>query len=125
MGLVMLPVLAQTLWQAPPWQAPVTSLRELGGLLLLAAALILLLLRNQPAVSYVLAIVSASGVILIVTALNVVLLLIILRRDARARRWPDVVGPLLVGLVLALLQLGAVGALRFALTGTMTGFPGL
>lgn len=125
MGLVLLPVLAQTLWHAPQWQAPVTSLREFGGLLLLATALIVLLLRNHPALSYVLAIVSAAGVILILSALNALLLLLILRRDGRARRWSEVARPLLVGLVFALLQLGTISAVRFALTGTMTGFPGL
>jgi uncharacterized membrane protein len=125
MGLVLLPVLAQTFWQTPLWEAPVVSLREFMGVILLASALILLLLRNQATISFVLAIVSAAGVILILTALNAMLLLIFLRRDGRARRWSEVVRPLLLGLLFALLQLGTISALRFALTGTMTGFPGL
>lgn len=125
MGLVLLPVLAQTLWSAPLWRAPVTSLRELVGLLLLATALIVILLRNQPVIAYVLAIVSAAGVVFVLSALNAMLLLLILRRDGRGRHWADAARPLLVGLLLALAQIGTIDVVRFALTGTMTGFPGL
>lgn len=125
MGIVLLPVLAQTVWLKPEWRRGVSSGRELAGLLLLAAIVIGLLLRNQPALSYVLAIVSAAGVLLILSALNTMLLLIVLRRDGQARRWQEAARPLLVGLFVALAQIGTISAVRFALTGTMTGFPGL
>ncbi|MDX1687986.1 MAG: DUF2085 domain-containing protein [Candidatus Promineifilaceae bacterium] len=125
MGLITFPALAQTLWHHQIWQGVVTSWRELAGLVGLIFLLVLLVLSNQPALLYVLGIVSAAGVLLILTAINAILLLIALRKDGRAARWQEAAVPLTVGLSLALLEIGAVGVVRFQLTGTLTGFPGL
>lgn len=125
MGLVMFPALAQTLWQYAEPYPVIDAGRELAGLVLVAAVAMLLLLSNQPAILYVLALTSAAGVLIIVTAINSVLLLVLLRRDGRATSWRAVTVPLLTGLILAIAQLSAVSLLRFNLTGTITGFPGL
>ncbi|HZD09900.1 MAG TPA: DUF2085 domain-containing protein [Candidatus Binatia bacterium] len=125
MGSIALPALAQTLWQHPVRQASITSWREMLGLLALAAVLILLVLSNQPALLYVLSLASAGGVLAILTTLNTVMLLLILRRDGRAERWSQAVVPLAIGLGLTVLEIALVSTLRFSLTGTMTGFPGL
>lgn len=125
MGLVAFPALAQTLWRRQERRPSLSSLSELGGLTALAAILVLLVLSNQIPLLYVLSIVSALGVVLILTALNTIFLLIILRREARADSWRQALVPLVAGLSLALLQIAAISALRYALTGTMTGFPGL
>jgi uncharacterized membrane protein len=125
MGLIIVPALAQTLWRNVDYTPVITSLRELGGLIVVALVLILLLLSNQPALSYVLALASSAGLLFIVTALNVVFLLILFRRDGRADRWQETLVPLTSGLVLAVLELGLIGLVRFNLTGTMTGLPGL
>jgi hypothetical protein len=69
--------------------------------------------------------VSAAGVVLILAAINTVLLLTLSRRDGRAERWRQAAGPLLGGVALAAAELGLVAYLRFAVTGTMTGLPGL
>ncbi|MFO7683230.1 MAG: DUF2085 domain-containing protein [Chloroflexota bacterium] len=125
MGLIIVPALAQTLWRNVDYTPVITSLRELGGLIVVALVLILLLLSNQPALSYVLALASSAGLLFIVTALNVVFLLILFRRDGRAARWRETLVPLTMGLALAVLELGLIGLVRFNLTGTMTGLPGL
>lgn len=125
MGLITFPALAQTLWRRQDWQGVITSWRELAGLMVLTGLLILLVLSNQPALLYVLGITSAAGVLLILTALNAILLLIALRKDSQASRWQQALIPLAAGLSLALLEIGAVGVVRFQLTGTLTGFPGL
>lgn len=125
MGLVITPALVQTLWREPEWRPAIASLRELGGLLLLAGLLALLVLSNQPALSYVLAIVSAAGVVLMIAVLNTMVLLIATRRDGRAAAWRQVAPYLVAGLLLAVVEIGLVSAIRYALTGTMTGLPGL
>lgn len=125
MGLIVMPALVQTLWRDPEWRPAVASLGELGGLLLLAALLALLVLSNQPALAYVLAIVSAAGVVLIIAVLNVMVLLIGMRRDGRATRWRQIAPYLLAGLLLAVVEIGLVSTIRYTLTGTMAGFPGL
>lgn len=125
MGLMVFPALAQTLWRYGEPYAPINTGRELAGLVLVAAAAMLFLLSNQPAILYVLALVSTAGVLIIVTAINSVLLLVLLRRDGQASRRREAALPLLAGLALAIVQLGALSLLRFNLTGTITGFPGL
>jgi len=125
MGLIIVPALAQTLWRNADYTPVITTLRELAEVLVLALVTILLLLSDQPAISYVMALASTAGLLFIVTALNVVFLLILFRRDGRADRWQETLVPLTSGLVLAVLELGLIGLVRFNLTGTMTGLPGL
>lgn len=125
MGVFILPALAQTLWRRPVWQAPIRNFRELAGLVGVALTAVLLLLSNQSTILYVLALVSTAGLLFIVTAINTVFLLILLRRDGRAERWRETAVPLLISFILALIEISAVSMVRFNLTGTMTGFPGL
>lgn len=125
MGLITLPILAQTLWRKPLWQAPAGTFRDLLELVVVAGTAVLLLLSNQPAILYVLALVSTAGLLLIVTALNTVVALIVLRRDGQAEQWSETAVPLLIGLILSLLELSAISLVRWHFTGTMTGLPGL
>ena len=125
MGVFMLPALAQTLWRQPDYRAPIGSLRELAGLVVVALTAVLILLSNQSTILYVLALVSTVGLLFIITAINCVFLLILLRRDGRAERWRDTAVPLLISFILTLIEISVVSIVRFNLTGTMTGFPGL
>lgn len=125
MGVIVFPALAQALWRDQQPYPALGSLRELAGLLILAAIVVALVLSNQSTILYVLGLASAAGVILILTALNSIVLLIVLKRDARATNWQQAAVPLLIGLVMAVGQVAIVSYLRFSLTGTMTGLPGL
>lgn len=125
MGSVAFPALAQTLWKRQVRRPSIASWRELAGILGLALVVILLVLSNQAGLLYVLSLVSALGVVAILTTINTVMMLLVLRREGRAQRLTQVIGPLLIGLCLALLQIAIVSYARYALTGTMTGFPGL
>ena len=125
MGLLIFPALAQTLWRQADGRPVISSVRELFGVVLLGGTAVLLVLSNQPPILYVLALVSVVGVLLIVTSINAVLLLILVKRDGLAQRWQETAVPLLISFILAVVQLGVVALLRFNLTGTITGFPGL
>jgi hypothetical protein len=125
MGLILLPALAQSLWRRPQYRPIIDLGRELVALLIVALVTVLLLLSNQPTLVYVLAVMSVAGLLFIVTALNTVILLVLFRRDGRAKTWRQTLLPLLLGFLITLVELGIISALRFNLTGTMTGFPGL
>jgi hypothetical protein len=125
MGVFILPALAQTLWRDYEWRPSLAGLRELFWLLLLAVIVVILVLSNQPLILYVLGIVSAAGVVAILTVINTMVLLLATRRDARSVTWGEAAVPLLIGLALTIVEIAAVSFLRFSLTGTMTGFPGL
>lgn len=125
MGLLIFPALMQTLWRDGNGRSIIESGRELMGLLFLVGTAVLLVLSNQPIILYVMALVSVVGVLLIVTSLNAVFLLMLLKRDGKAVKWQETAVPLLVSFGLTILELGLVVWLRFNLTGTITGFPGL
>lgn len=125
MGIILLPALAQSLWRRPSYQPILESGRELAAVLILALLTVFLLLSNQATFLYVLALVSVTGLLFILTALNTVILLVLFRRDGRATNWRQTLWPLLLGFVVALVEIGVISSLRFDLTGTMTGLPGL
>jgi len=125
LGAIILPTLSQTLWRQQEFRPSVSRFRELGGLVLVGVTAVLLILSNQPIVLYVLAIMSTVGLLIIVTALNTVMVLILSRRESLAITWQQASLPLLIGVALAVIELSAISLLRFNLTGTMTGFPGL
>ncbi len=125
MGLLVFPALMQTLWRDMNGRPVIESAREMLGVVVLAGTAVLLVLSNQPTILYVLALVSVVGVLLIVTSINAVLLLMLFKRDGLAVRWQETAVPLLVSFILTVVQLGTITLLRFNLTGTTTGFPGL
>jgi uncharacterized membrane protein len=120
---LMFPVLNQTLWR--DWQPrPVLgSLRELLLLVGLAVVVIALALTENPVVLYPLALLSAAGVLAILVALNTTILLVVVRRENLAASWRSAAMPLLAGLVVALIQVGLVDAVRYAIFGTWGGLP--
>ena len=125
MGIVLFPALAQSLWRDQEYRPAIENFRELAGLILLAGLAVALVLSNQPTILYVLGIASALGVVLVLTAINGTALLILTRRDARATNWQQAIKPLTIGLLLALTQIAIISFVRYSLTGTLTGLPGL
>lgn len=125
MGSMTFPALTQTLWREQIDRPVIGTGRELAGLILAAGMVVLLLLSNQPELLYVMALVSTAGILLMVLAINIILLLVLLRRDGRATSWREAAVPLTIGVVLAVVELSTISLLRFNLTGTMIGFPGL
>jgi uncharacterized membrane protein len=125
MGIIVLPALAQSLWRQPENLPIIGSVRELLALLLLALLTIFLVMSNQATLLYVLALTSVGGLLFTVTALNTVIMLVMFRQDGRATRWWQAFLPLFLGFLIGLVELSLISYLRFSLTGTMTGFPGL
>ncbi|MBE2223920.1 MAG: DUF2085 domain-containing protein [Anaerolineae bacterium] len=125
MGIIIVPALMQILWRDISYKPVLATFREFAGIIVVALLLVLLLLSNQATINYVLALASTAGLLLIVMSLNVVFLLIVLRREGRAEKWQQIILPLTIGFILAILELSIISTLRFNWTGTMTGLPGL
>ncbi|MGH2535824.1 MAG: DUF2085 domain-containing protein, partial [Candidatus Promineifilaceae bacterium] len=125
LGMIVWPLLSQTLWRQTNPRPPLGSPAEWASLFGLAAGAVLLVLSNEPLLLYVLALVSALGVLAILTAIYTVFALAISGRIGQATSWPGAAGPLVAGLALALAQIGAVAFVRYSLTGVMAGLPGV
>jgi uncharacterized membrane protein len=121
-GLI-LPVLNQTLWRNWDARPVLGSFRELALLVVAAAVVVALVLSDNVLVLYPLALLSSVGVLVLVVSLNTAILLMVLRRENRAAGWAGAVLPLLAGLTLAIIEIGMVDAVRFAIFGTWGGMP--
>jgi uncharacterized membrane protein len=106
-------------WKAEP---ALRGLKELGLILLAAAIVGGLVLTDNVLVLYPLALASAGGVLIVLASVYTVLVLLVLGRENKAHSWSELWIPGAVGLALAVVQIGAIDFVRYALTGTWAGF---
>jgi uncharacterized membrane protein len=123
LAALIYPAFNQTLWARWDERAVIGRWRELGALVLAGAGMVALVLTESAWVLYPAALLSALGVVLMLVVLNTTLLLIVSRRGNRATSWRDAVLPVVAGLTLALLEIGLVDAVRYAVFGTWGGLP--
>lgn len=122
MAALVFPVLNQTLWKNWENRPALARFRDLGVLVVLGVIVIGLVLTENPVILYPLALLSALGVVVLLTALDTTFLLILTRRDGRVEGWTGAILPLVAGFTLAILQIGLIDAVRFAIFRTWGGF---
>lgn len=119
LSMIVWPVFNMTLWKKPQTSQPLKNGWELLGMLVLDTLFIAILLTLADWLLYPVSLLSAAGVLWMLALVNTMILLILFRQDSRAETWRDAIIPLLSGLTAALLELTAIGALRYLLTGTL------
>ncbi|TET53993.1 MAG: DUF2085 domain-containing protein [Anaerolineales bacterium] len=119
------PVVNFTLWREPSPERAIRGLRDLGTLLLLEAVFVALVLLGWDWLLYPLSIVSALGVLTMLGGVNTVLVLTVLRRENLATSRAEAIRALLIGFTATMVLIGAIDIVRFLLTDTLSGFPGL
>lgn len=122
LGSVVYPTFHQVAWK--DWRA-VRALQSPGDLFaVIGAAMVVvaMVLSENPLLLYPLALISAAGVLVILSLVYTMMLLAVFRLENRLRRPREIVLPLVGGLTLAVLQIGAIDLVRFWLTGTWGGF---
>ena len=122
MGALIAPVFNQTLWARWENRAALAGPRDLLGLSAGGLILISLVLTDNPVVLYPLAILSAVGVVALLTVLDTVIVLVVARHENRAQGWGGALWPLMAGFTLAMLQIGLIDAVRFAVFHSWGGF---
>jgi hypothetical protein len=120
--VVLYPAFNQTVWQIQDRRPAMGSLRSFGGLLVLTVLVDLALLSENPVILYPLALISAAGVLVLLTMVYSMIWLMVLRRDNSIQRPRQLILWLVAGFGVALLQIVALDAIRYALTGTWEGF---
>jgi uncharacterized membrane protein len=123
MSAFVYPVFNFTLWRDSVPERTIRNLRELGILILLQVGLIGLVLTEWEILLYPLAMLSAVGVLTLLTSINSMIVLMLVRRENTVDTWRSSIIPLLAGLTLSLIQIGVIDLIRYALTGTLEGFP--
>lgn len=122
---LLFPIYNLSVWERPSPDPAIQSLRDLGILVLMEIGLVLLILSRWTPLLYPLALLSGAGVLTMLTVVNSVLAMMALRWENRYRSLHQALPPLLLGFSLALIQVGAIDLLRYLMTGTLDGFPGL
>lgn len=118
LGVMLLAAFSQSAWRSPVWRPLLSGPREAAASLFLALLLALALLGNQPAVLYVLAIVSTAVIPVLLVMLYTVLTLTLRRRDGRATMWRELAADLAVGAAPAALQIILLAWLRQTVIGS-------
>jgi uncharacterized membrane protein len=116
------PVFNSFVWREPIRERVVKSIGELMGVYGAAGVVAVLVLSGRPVFMAVLALLSALGVVLMLTIVFTVFFLSLVKGLNRAQTLRELALPLLAGLTLAMVEIGAINILRFALTGTWEGF---
>lgn len=112
----------QLAWRRWEPRQTIPDWAHFGALLLTVGLVDLLVLSEQPLVLYPLAILSAAGVLTLLTCAYSLIALQVLRREAAARGWIDLLVPVGAGFCLALMQVAGLDWIRYMFTGTWSGF---
>jgi uncharacterized membrane protein len=124
-GTILYPVAVGTYFRTGRPEPVLGRWVELSGLVAVALVLAALALTGWAPVLHLLALISTAGVLVTLTLVHTVIVLILVRRENTADRWQDLLLPLLAGLALSLILIGTIDIVRYALTGTLSGLPGL
>lgn len=117
--MIVVPVFNMTLWKQP---LPIRPLRRLWELLpiLGVAGLVVAAVQAEPGwLLYPVALVTTAGVLWMLTLVNTMILLIVFRLDGQAETGRQALLSMAGGLLVTLLELTAIGTLRYLITGTL------
>lgn len=112
LGALVWPVFNFALWKESAPRRVVEGWRELGWMVVVAWAAALVVYTEPAFLLYPVALVSALGVLLMLTLVNAILVLVVTRQEASAVTWRDAALPMLVGLALALVEVGIIDFVR-------------
>jgi hypothetical protein len=110
------------MWRQFLPERAIRGLRDLGLLILLELSMVgvvlSLVLISWQWTLFPLALVGALGVLTLLTSVNTMLVLIVVQRENTADNWRAALIPLLAGFVVSLIQIAAISAVRYGVTGT-------
>lgn len=124
LAAVLFPTVNQTLWRQTD-DRPVLEWKSFGLLVAIALLMNFLILTDSIIVLYPVALLSALGVLSLLSMVFAILWMMIMRQENTFERVPQLWLSALAGLTLALLMILSIDLLRFQLTHTWSGFPGL
>ncbi len=122
LGSLVLPVFNSTVWANPDRRRTIGGLPDFAVMVVAGAALVGLVLTEQPVILYPLALLSSAGVLVALTAINTTMAALLTGRENAARTLWEALPVIILGLTAALIEVGAIDALRYAAFGTWEGF---
>ena len=117
-GGILTPVVNFSLWRAEDNRPIIANWKQMLAALLISAALFVANESRFGILLYPLAIITSASVPILVGLINMVFLLSLFRKEGLAATWFDALNPFAAGVFLALLELGALSLMRYAVLGT-------
>ncbi len=115
---ILTPVVNYSLWRQDDPRPIIENWKHLAGGM---AILVLLFLINESRSGiflWFISIITAASVPILIGLINMVFLLSLFRKEGGAITWGDALNPLAAGVFCALVELGALSLLRYAVLGT-------
>jgi hypothetical protein len=122
MASLLLPTFHQVVWQHWEERPALGSFRQLAVLLAFAGVISAAIASENPLLVYPLALLSVAGLLLVLILAYALVWILLLKCDNCFATWQDLRPILLLALLTTALQIAAIDALRFSLTGTWNGF---
>jgi uncharacterized membrane protein len=122
LGSMILPVFNATVWADPDQRRTIGGLRDLVVMVVMGGILIGLVLTEQPTILYPLALLSSAGVLAALTTINATMVALVAQRENAAHTFWGALPVIILGLTAALIEVGAIDAMRYAAFGTWEGF---
>jgi len=119
---VLWPSFIQTMFTHWEDESALGSWRQMIGLLVAAGFLIGVVLDQNPLLLYPLSLLSAAGVIILLMMVYSMVFVMIAKKENSYSRIRELRIPLLVGYIVAMIQIGVIDLLRYLWTGTWGGF---
>ncbi len=119
LSIIVYPVLNLTMWRDPEPTAAIKGVRQFAPLVALGLAYIAVVYSEFAPLYYPLAILSALAVIFLLTVINTMIAVILLRREAYAQKWEELLLPVAVGLIVTFLEIAAIDLFRYQATGLL------
>lgn len=122
MAGMILPTFHQSMWKRYDPRPYFLNWRQSAGYLAAGFGSAALILTGQPFFLIPFTYVGILGIMAVLVLLYCMIAMVVLNRENQADSWGDALPWLLIGLILAVLHIGAIDLGRFWLTGTWEGF---
>lgn len=115
---ILTPIINYSLWRQDDPRSVIESGKQFAGALGVAAIVYLINESRLGIFLYPFAIITSASVPILVGLINMVFVLALVRHEGMMDTWLDALNPFAVGVALALVELGILSLLRYAVLGT-------
>ncbi len=117
-GGILTPVVNYSLWRGDDNRPVLGTWKHLLGALGIAAVLFLMNYSEIGLFLWPFSILASAATIILIAMINMVFVISLAGKDGSAMTWRDALNPFAVGVVLAIVELGALSLMRYAVLGT-------
>ncbi|MBI4787870.1 MAG: DUF2085 domain-containing protein [Chloroflexi bacterium] len=114
----LVPVVNFSLWRENDMRPIFENWKQFAGALALLVVLFVMNASELGIFYWPLAIITSASTVILIALINLVFVVSITGKDASAVTWRDALNPFAAGVILAMIELGLLSLLRYAVLGT-------